>query len=180
MDLYSYRWLLKECMSHLLLGSCSREEEWCHERRDDNTDAGWKSLANISLAQGNNPFRLGGSRCEKSPGPRHDQYGWGIRVISDCKPWVLQRWHTGDGRHNAGGSLLTDLWQLNQIMYYLDFFLWSFIVSLCACIAWAKQCPLQPLCGYLSRPSSAHIICGDFFLSSFVASLCACVAWAEV
>ena len=35
----------------------------------------------------------------------------------------------------------------------------SFIVYCvpCACVAWAKQCPLQPVCGYLLQPLAALV-----------------------
>jgi hypothetical protein len=42
------------------------------------------------------------------------------------------------------------------------FFLLSFIASLCACVAWAKQCPLQPVTGNSSQPSTTHLFFSFF------------------
>ena len=61
----------------------------------------------------------------------------------------------------------------------LDFFYFSsFIAYFCNCVAWAKQCPLQPARGNLSQHSVAHLFLISF-LSSFIESSCSCVAWVE-
>ncbi len=62
----------------------------------------------------------------------------------------------------------------NTSIYVKFFFLLSFIATLCTCVAWTEQFPLQPVCRNSVQPSIAHVL-GVFFLLSFIASLCACV-----
>ena len=59
--------------------------------------------------------------------------------------------------------------------FYFSFFFLTFTASLSACVAWAMQCPPQPVCGNDVQPSKVHFFL-VFFCLSLYASLSACVA----